>query len=190
MPKYFKPEAGPNINIVRKNKAGMLLRDQLPTEGIYTEKEMAAIVEPKGIKGEWLTLGSDQVGYIFGLRQMLSPPKPTVPQLECCHADTCLPDYWAGHQNAHIQVPVWPRMKVLELRKALHSELNQGAVAGNDDRTRDDSGDIGDLWYKRAHAAVNRAMKGLGVRTLFKDLEPQTDDGESVYAFFVFRDRE
>ena len=53
-------------------------------------------------------------------------------QLECCHADTCFPDYWGGHHLAHVQVPVWNGMSLAELKKALMAELNEGAVAGGD----------------------------------------------------------
>lgn len=118
--------------------------------------------------------------------------KITVPVLECALADTCLPDYWSGHHKAHISVPVYKGMHLAELKRALHSELNQGAVAGNDERTRDDSGDISDLWYKRAHAAINRLTPAVkGKRRLFEDLEEQSDnDCESVYAYFVFVDKE
>lgn len=79
-----------------------------------------------------------------------------------------------------------------ELRSALHSELAQGVVAGADERTRDDSGDIGDAWYKAAHAAINRDVrfKSKNARLPFRDLEEDGDDCESVYAFFVFSDIE
>lgn len=120
--------------------------------------------------------------------------KPTVAPLECVHSDTCLPDYWSGHHAAHIQVPVWHGMHISELKSALHSELNQGAVMGSDDRTRDDSGDIGDVWHKRAHAAINRIKPAVkGKRRLFNDLDkvPEDDDTcDTVYAYFVFVDKE
>ena len=114
----------------------------------------------------------------------------TVPPLEVFHADTCLSCYWRGDSRAHLQVPVYRGMKVSDLRRALHNELNEGAVAGSDERTRDDSGDIGDLWYKRAHAAINRLKTINRARTLFHDLEPYSEDDETVYAFFVFVDKE
>jgi hypothetical protein len=78
-----------------------------------------------------------------------------------------------------------------EIKRALHAELNVGAVAGNDDRTLDTSGDVGDTWFFRAHAAVS-AMKPSkpGVRRFFLDLEPEDEDADySVYAYFVFEDR-
>lgn len=115
-------------------------------------------------------------------------------KLTCAHVDTCLPDYWSGHHLAHISVPVYKGMSLKDLRDALHSEISQGAVCGSDDRTRDDSGEIGDAWYKAAHAAINRDVKPAkkGARKLFKDLEESNDSDycDSVYAYFVFIDEE
>ena len=112
--------------------------------------------------------------------------------LACLHADTCLPDYWGGHHLAHIQVPVYHDTTITELRAALHSELNEGAVMGSDRRTRDDSGEVGDRWYKAAHAAIDRDVRLKHPRTTlrpFRDLEPQEEDSEiTVYAYFVFED--
>jgi len=112
-------------------------------------------------------------------------------KLICAHADTCLSCYWGGHHLPHIQVPVHRGMHLSELRAALHSELNEGAVAGNDPRTRDDSGVEGDVWYMRAHAAVNRIRPAIkGKRRMFEDLEQvdsEDDSVEPVYAFFVFQ---
>lgn len=112
--------------------------------------------------------------------------------LNCQHADTCLPDYWSGHHLAHIAVPVCRQTTMRDLRRALHAELSQGAVAGSDDRTRDDSGTVGDAWFKAAHAAINRDVKlaSAGRRLPFGDLEAADDDDVSVYAYFVFSDRE
>lgn len=78
-------------------------------------------------------------------------------------------------------------MSMKEIKYLLHQELNQGAVAGSDDRTLDNSGEIGDVWYYRAHAAVN-AIRG-NSRRPFKDLEEDSDSDYSVYAYFVFKDR-
>lgn len=77
-----------------------------------------------------------------------------------------------------------------DIKRALHSELSQGAVGGSDSRTRDDSGDVGDAWYKRAHAAVNKMTPSVkGKRKFFEDLaEPGEDDNFSIYAYFVFED--
>ena len=109
--------------------------------------------------------------------------------LECCHADTCLSDYWGGHHLAHIQVPVWNGMSLAELKKALMSELNEGAVAGSGY-----PGDHDEQWYAAARDAVQaiEAKTAAGADNLFPLLEPQGDDedGEYVYAFFVFRPTE
>lgn len=113
-------------------------------------------------------------------------------KLECNYADTCLPGYWSGHHLAHIQVPVQRETTMAELRRALHDELNQGAVMGSDERSRDDSGEVGDAWYKAAHAAINRGVKLVkGAKRPFGNLEESSEDAdESVYAFFVFADAE
>lgn len=116
-----------------------------------------------------------------------------VPALECVHVDTCLPDYWSGHHLAHVCIPVYGPMTLKDIKRALHSEINQGAIAGNDKRARDDSGEVGDTWFYRAHAAVNKIKpKTKGQRLFFKEIMPIDPDycGESVYAYFVFRDVE
>lgn len=112
--------------------------------------------------------------------------------LTCAHAGTCLPDYWGGHHLAHISVPVYNGMTPKALREALHAEVSQGAVGGNDERTRDDSGNIGDAWYKAAHAAINRDIKPAkkGARNLFPELDKGQDTDYSVYAYFVFIDND
>ena len=118
--------------------------------------------------------------------------------LECCHADTCLSDYWGGHHLAHVQVPVWNGMSLAELKKALMAELNEGAVAG-----AGYPGDWDEQWYAAARDAV-QAIEAFAVRAieaktpaaaaenLFPLLIPQGDDDDvpTVYAFFVFRPTE
>lgn len=113
-----------------------------------------------------------------------------VPPLECLHADTCLPDYWGGHHLAHVSIPVYTGMSLRDIKRALHSEVSSGVISGSDGRTRDDSGDVGDAWYKRAHAAINKMRPSIkGKRKFFEDLdEPSEDDDFSVYAYFVFED--
>jgi len=112
-------------------------------------------------------------------------------KLVCAHADTCLSDFWGGHHLPHIQVAVHRGMHLSELKRELHSALNEGAVAGNDPVTRDDSGEEGDRWFKKAHAAVNRITPAQKKkRRLFEDLEevdPEDDSAPMVYAFFVFQ---
>lgn len=108
-------------------------------------------------------------------------------KLECVHIDTCLSDYFGGDARPHVQIPVYKGMSFKAIKADIHSELNQGAVGGNDSVVWDDSGDDGDRWYKKAHAAVNRMKPAVkGQRSFFNDLEEQTDDSESVYAYFIF----
>lgn len=110
--------------------------------------------------------------------------------LACQHAGTMLPDYWSGHHLAYIQVPVGRDTTITQLRAALHSELNEGAIAGSDRRTRDDAEEFDD-WLKAAHAAIDRDVRLNHPRTTlrpFRDLGAQLDDDYSVYAFFVFAD--
>lgn len=115
--------------------------------------------------------------------------KSLVPALECLHADTCLPDYWGGHHLAHVSIPVYRPMTLSDIKRALHSEVSQGAIAGNDPRTCDDSGDVGDAWHFRAHAAINRIKPSTkGQRRFFTDIAQDGDQDYSVYAFFVFEE--
>lgn len=109
-------------------------------------------------------------------------------KLECVHADTCLADYWGGHHLPHVQIPVWYGMTMREIKARLHDELRMGAVGGSDPIVQDDSGEAGDRWYKKAHAAVNRlAPAKKGQRRFFTDIPAcADDDAESIYAFFVF----
>jgi hypothetical protein len=119
-----------------------------------------------------------------------APVKP----LECCHADTCLPDYWTGHHLPHIQIAVWPGMRLAQIRAAIRSEISQGAFMGSSDEARLLSADMvtpaeerrAEMLTRRAYAAVARMKPNRkGQRRFFTDIE-QTDD-DTVYAFFVFR---
>ena len=110
-----------------------------------------------------------------------------VPQLECRYVDTCLPDYFSGHHLAWICIPIYKAMSLAEIKSAIHSELTQGAIGGSDKRTRDDSGEIGDTWFYRAHAAVDRIKPSKkGQRRFFADVPIDDDADYSVYAYFVF----
>lgn len=118
------------------------------------------------------------------------------PPLECCHADTCLPDYWSGHHLPHVQIAVWPGMSMAEIKQAIRSELSQGAVMGNDETARLLSADMvnpaeerrADMLTRRAYAAVARMQPARkGQRRFFTDIEQTEDDDTTVYAFFVFR---
>ena len=116
------------------------------------------------------------------------PADPDAIVLECSHVDTCLPDYWSGHHLAHIQIPVWRGMSLAAIKRDLRSEINMGAIAGDEDRTREDNADL-EPWCDAAILAINKIKPAVkNQRRFFMDLEKQTDegDGESVYAFFVF----
>lgn len=119
-------------------------------------------------------------------------------KFECCHADTCLSDYWSGHHLPHVQIPVYRGMSLKDVKSALRSELSQCAIMGSSDNARLLSADVvrpGEEKQARrvtraAYAAVNRmSLADHRKRKLFMDLEEidENDDCcESVYAFFVF----
>jgi hypothetical protein len=67
---YFMPDKLENCNyyITRKLKNGTLIRDQLPSEGIYTEYEMSNILDD--IPGKWIKTPANNKGYIWGLRKL------------------------------------------------------------------------------------------------------------------------
>ena len=109
--------------------------------------------------------------------------------LNCINTDVCLPDYFSGDSRAWICVPIHSKMSFKELRESLHSEINLGAIGGNNLLTRDDSGPDGDKWFKEAHAAINRDIKPAKKfgRRPFPFIGAESDDCEdSVYAYFVF----
>ena len=86
------------------------------------------------------------------------------PPLECCHADTCLPDYWSGHHLPHIQIAVWPGMSMSDIKREIRRQLWEGAVMGSTDEARLLSADMvtpaeerrADMLTQRAYAAVAR----------------------------------
>jgi hypothetical protein len=118
-------------------------------------------------------------------------------KFECCHADTCLSDYWSGHHLPHVQIPVYRGMTLKDVKNAIRSELSQGAVMGStdnarllsDDMVRPDEEKQADRVIRAVYAAVNRMrLADPRKRNLFMDLEEseENDCCESVYAFFVF----
>ena len=108
-----------------------------------------------------------------------------VPKLEACHADTCLPDYWGGHHLPHLQVAVHREMTIKGLKEELINALHDGCVCGAEAPAEDDR-----EWFRQARMAVeNIAPVNIAREApLFPDLEPETDDDSTVYAFFVFRE--
>lgn len=116
-------------------------------------------------------------------------------KFECCHADTCLPDYWSGHHLPHVQIPVYRDMSLAQIKSELHSELQCGYISGNSDDARDmnDSYRCDHARTEALRKAAHDAIDAIELRDpendhCFMDLEESTDDddGESVYAFFVF----
>jgi len=117
------------------------------------------------------------------------------PVFELAHVDTCLPDYWSGHHLAHVQIPVRPRMSMGEIKSAIRQELCMGSVMGSSEDARLLSADIvkpdeekqADAITRAAYAAVSKMKPAKkGQRIFFTELEESDEDGESVYAFFVF----
>lgn len=123
----------------------------------------------------------------------------TVQPLECCHADTCFPCYWSGHHLPHVGIPVFRGMTLAQIKQEIIDELRQGFVMGSDrdaelmrfDLIPAEDEPRADALTRRAYAAVRRMKPATkGRRRFFLDLEPQTEDDETVYAFFVFRQLE
>lgn len=114
-------------------------------------------------------------------------------KFECAHADTCLPAYWCGHHLPYVSIPVYRGMKLKDIKDALHSEVNAGAIAGqvHKELAYNDY-ELNDKGHKLFHAAINRIKPSVkGQRTFFKGLEDQDEDADfSVYAYFVFVDNE
>ena len=116
---------------------------------------------------------------------------------DCAHADTCLPDYWGGHHLPHIQIYVVPGMSLSDIKKALRSELSQGAVCGSNAAARALSDYIvrdekyADKVTKSAYAAIARIKPvKKNQKKFFTDVELGEDGDSSVYAYFVFREIE
>ena len=109
--------------------------------------------------------------------------------LNCVITDVCTSDYFSGDFRPWICVPVNTKMSFKELRGLLRSEINQGAIGGNNPLTWGNSGPEGDKWFKEAHAAINRDIrpaKKFG-RKPFPFIGAESDDGDCmVYAYFVF----
>lgn len=118
-------------------------------------------------------------------------------KFECCHADTCLSDYWSGHHLPHVQIPVYRGMTLKDVKRSLRSELSQGAVMGSTDAARLLS--IGpfvpysEAYVDQLNEAACAAIDAIELRDpendhCFMDLEESTDEdcSDSVYAFFVF----
>ena len=112
-------------------------------------------------------------------------------KVECLHADTCLSDYWCGHHLAHVCFPVWRNMSLAEIKECLHSEVNQGAIAGNipEELACDlNEYELSEKGYREFSKAID-SIEGKDGKTngFFSDIEePEDDYCESVFAYFVF----
>lgn len=119
-------------------------------------------------------------------------------KMTCSHADTCPTDYWGGHHLPYVMIPVTRRkMSIAEIRRAIRSEISQGAVMGSGDDTRLLSADMvqageekrADALIAAAYAAVNRDVKGSrkGQRYVDTGVTAVGEyDWQTVYMFFVF----
>ena len=121
------------------------------------------------------------------------------PLLEWVHTETCLPDYWSGHHLPHVQIPVWNGMTMKEIKNSLRDELMYGCVSGTCDvadmlqwaMVPPSRYKIAEAFTRAAYAAINRIKPARkGQRKFFTDLEQAQEDDDTVYAFFVLRDRE
>lgn len=116
-------------------------------------------------------------------------------KLECAFADCCLPDYWSGHHLPHVQIPVYPGMSLLDIKKSIKEELKQGYILGNtrnafllssDFISPEDEKDA-DRITRAAYAAINKMKPAVKYKKkFFVDLDYQEDEESQVYAFFVF----
>lgn len=102
---------------------------------------------------------------------------------ECCHADTCLSDYWSGHHLPHVSIIVWRGMTLDQIKNAIESELNQGAIAGSWNYEIIES----DRFYEMAKNAVEAITPvNESQKTFFNDMEDTDDQDISIFAYFVF----
>ena len=113
----------------------------------------------------------------------------------CCHADTCLPDYWSGHHLPHVQIIAERGMTLAQVKSALHDELSNGYVAGSGELACTFDYDMStdkertEELHKAAHDAIDAIeLKDPENDHCFMDVEESTDEdcSDSVYAFFVF----
>jgi len=105
-------------------------------------------------------------------------------KLNAHHYDTCLPDYFSGHHTPHLQIPVHKGMTLKEIKQSLINELNLGCIGGSFDYELQEN----EAFHARIKAAINRIRSQSRQRKFFMDLEEQTDDDYTVYAYFVFLD--
>ncbi len=99
---------------------------------------------------------------------------------ECAFSDLCLPDYFAGNAKPWLCIPVDRCTTLAEIKEALKSELNQGAIGG-DWEAKEKPG-----FYDAAELAIDE-ITATSDTPFINSLEdaPEDYDGDSVYAYFV-----
>lgn len=100
-------------------------------------------------------------------------------KIACFFAGVMLPDYWGGHHLPHVSIPVWPEMTLDQIRGAIRSELDLGAVMGVEYDLDDQE------WYVAALRSVTALQAGSDT-----PLAEIPMDEEESHAFFVFAEEE
>ena len=108
--------------------------------------------------------------------------------LDCVFVDACLPDYWCGHREPHISIPVYKSMPLTILKIELTRELCHGALCGI---APDNPLYESEAWHNAALDSIQEVTPiNPKATTLFNDLDESTldsDNDTSVYAYFLFR---
>jgi hypothetical protein len=107
-------------------------------------------------------------------------------KIELQHYDTCLSDYFGGHHNPVIQIPIYAPMWLKEIKEALLNELSMTYDHYEHSVETEDF----DQWYKAAQTSIKRLTNASGFRGKhFKDIELPIDDmAEPCYAYFIFNE--
>lgn len=123
-------------------------------------------------------------------------------EFECAHADTCLPSYWFGHHLPHVQIVARRGMTLAQVKSAIKDELLQGAVMGSTDNALLLSAGVmvpySEEYVDQLNDAIIASIESIELTDpendhCFMDLEESEEDNycrESVYAFFVFVERD
>ena len=114
-------------------------------------------------------------------------------KITIAHTDTCLPDYFSGDSRPWLCIPAY-RQTFASVRRALESEVRQGAIGGSDDNARllssglvrPDEENRADTLTRKLYAAIRRDVRPArkGDRLAFRDIAAD-EDGETVMAYFV-----
>lgn len=109
--------------------------------------------------------------------------------LNCVFVDACLPDYWGGHHEPHISVPVYKGMPLIDLKEELTRELCHGCVCGSGDQSIYES----EAWHNAALQSIQEvSLINPLAKTCFNDLDASTlapDNDVCVQAYFIFRSK-